>query len=463
MIEMSPDKNPASDLHDVYFKAGLQGTALIEIVVLAGIIPAAVLQFAGPAVADLIFTALILIPMLLGLRYGFFAGVAAAVLLAGVLMEVSHYQPKILPEFPKARAVILLIGGAIAGQFRDYWASHMRRIDSLATYRQNRLAQFTSTFYVLQVSHAQLERQLAGTVTSLRTSLQRLKQQLPTTPVGTQLPLGGIGSWLLNFLAEVGNLHAAALYVVNERSLLAHEPVVTIGDAARLSAFNPLLREALRTGRVTSIHHNDIGTGNVIAVVPLVDSLGHIHAVVSVNEMPFIAIHQRTFDLLGVIARQIGDILAGRVGALNDVESEQALRSCLRRSLINVHQDGLQVAVITCKIVEQKWAEQLVTLCVDVNRGMDYSWLCHDRLGRSVIVKILPMADENAAQSQLQRLRQNVANQYGNVIAMKGIESRIWMMEAYRNADEVLALICLACDIQMPTGSAQKAHHLAEI
>lgn len=445
---MLPDDNSADDLPESWFNAELQSSGVAEIVILAAIIPAAIFWFADSQVTHRILPVLILIPLLLGLRYGFFGGVIAALLVTGVLLADSWLQPTVLAEFPKAQAVIFLLGGSIAGQFRNYWASHLRRIHASSVYHQTRLAQFSSSFHLLQLSHLQLERQLAGTTISLRTSLQHLKMQLQTMEVNARLPLGGIGAWLLDFLAEVGNLHVASIYAMNEHGILISAPVYMVGEAEPLSPTHPLLLEALNTGAVTSVHAN--GTGKVIAIVPLVDSQRHIHGVVCINAMPFISIHQRTFDLLGIIARQMGDILASRNEIEHDTQSGQGLRRSLQLALFKAHQDGLSVAVIACKVLEQEQSEHIVRLCLNVNRGMDQSWLWHDRAAHPVIIKILPMANEAAAQSQLQRLRQRITEQYGSVIAAEGIQSYIWVVEVDHYVDDVVETICLACDIQEP-------------
>ncbi len=364
-----------------------------------------------------------------------------------MLFAFSYFQSTILPEFPKSPAIIFLIAGSIAGQFRDYWASHLRRLHALSNYHQKRLAQFSSSFHLLELSHAQLERQLAGTTISLRTSLQRLKQQLQTREVNRECPLGGIGAWLLDFLAEVGNLHVAAIYAIDEHGKLAAAPVSVLGEAKELPPTHPLLLEALSTGAVTSIHAHDLDSGTVIAIVPLVDSHRHVHGIVSINAMPFIAIHQRTFDVLGIIARQMGDILTSHNPAQPGALPKETLQGSLQRALQIAQHDGLPVAVIACKIVEPIKSEHIIKLCLEVIRGVDQSWLWHDRLGHPLIINILPMADEAAAQSQIQRLRQRIIEQCGRVTAAD-FQSNVWAVKPNQDVDALLEIICSTCDIQ---------------
>ena len=95
-----------------------------------------------------------------------------------------------------------------------------------------------------------------------------------------------------------------------------------VGQATDLSLFNPLLRETLRTGALTSVHaSNEAVHEHVIAVVPLIDAAGHTHGVVAIYDMPFLSIHQDTFELLGVLGRHIGDILSRRARPLGTTQS----------------------------------------------------------------------------------------------------------------------------------------------
>ncbi|MGH8854145.1 MAG: PelD GGDEF domain-containing protein [Telluria sp.] len=460
---MTPAEARAIQSRLRWIPARARDIATLEVLTLGLIIPATLLQFLNPRLAVALVPMLTFIPVLLGGRYGFFAGLVSALLLAAVMFEAFYFQPQTLNHFPKLQAVVYLLAGSIAGQFRDHWAARLDGMQSSANLDRIRLAQFTSTFHLLKASHAQLERHLAGNTTSVRTSIQWLKSHLPTSPAEAGQPLGGIGKPLLELLAETCNLHAAAVYAISERGMIAPAPAAVIGAATHLSPFNPLLREALCTGNVVSIRANDTGVEQLVAIVPLIDSLGHIHGVVSVNQMLFVSIHQRTFDLMAIIARQIGDILASRIGTLTDASNNQALLNCLERCLANARLNRMPLAVVASKVVDSTKANQLVAHCLDVHRGIDQSWLCHDHLGQPVIVVLLPMADESAARSQVERVREHVAKQHGSVVASEGIKSFVLMANGDRRADEVLAMILLTCDIQLPISQSLTGASFKEV
>jgi hypothetical protein len=255
-------------------------------------------------------------------------------------------------------------------------------------------------------------------------------------------------------LAESCNLHAASAYAINDNGLIAPAPAASLGAVIDLSPFNPLLREALSSGRVVSIRANDTGVEQVIAVVPLVDSRGQIHGVISINQMSFIAIQQRTFDLMAIIARQAGDILSGHTRLLADADDGEALLVCLRRSIANALLQKMPLAVVAVKIIEPLMEAQLVAQCIELHRGIDQSWLCHDRLNLPVIVMLMPMPNEQAARSQVQRLREHVRTLHGNQVAAEGLQSFVLMLNGERSTEDALATILFACDIHAPPRNA---------
>jgi hypothetical protein len=389
---------------------------------------------------------LVFFPLLLGLRYGFLAGSVGAALTAAAVAWMNYLNPVVLGDYPKAQAVALLLAGMAAGEARDLWNARMRQLDYICRYHQTRLQQFTGAYQALQVSHAQLERRMVGGATSLRTALERLRLRAPAAGADPQAPLGGMGDGLLEIMADACNLHTAAVYALNDRGVLRLPAVAMIGQAAELSPFNPLLRETLRTGALTSVHAgNEAVHEPVIAVVPLVDATGHIHGVVSISDMPFLNIHQETFELLGVLGRHIGDILARRTRPAEQLLGFHALRYSLQRNLLDAKEHGLPGALLACKIVDAARTDALVALCSHGSRGLDQSWISRNRKGQPVVVKLLPMTDEAGVKRFLARLESGPPAADG---AKGGIITYLWMLEKNRTADDFLAEIAAACDIE---------------
>lgn len=451
----------AGDMRSCWVSSVRPRNAAAETAVLAFVIPEALL-LARPQLAGVLLALMPLIPILLGLRYGFVASTAASLLLTLVMFQFYYFPPHVLKDFPELQALVYLLAGSIAAQFHDYWNRLLDDARASAAQDRLRLTQFTSTFHLLQASHNLLERQLLGNRTSLRTSLQRLKGHLAMSPPDATAPLGGIGAWLLELFAETGNLHAAAAYVINDHRLIAQAPAASYGITTALSPSNPLLREALNSGSVVSLRANDTDVDHVIAVIPLVDSQGRIHGVVSINHMAFFAIRQATFDLMAIIARQVGDILSSHANLLADANDSQVLLDYLRRGIATARLHSLPLAVVGVTIIEPLMQKQLITQCLGVHRAIDQSWLCHDRLDRPVIVMLMPMPTEAAARNKVQRLRDHVAEVCGSEAAAEGMQNFVMMLDGERSAEDALEIMLHACDIDTPL-SPMSAHAFDEM
>lgn len=437
-LELQPDAPSLS--------TRLSGSAWLEILLFGGLLPAALVWFGQTQPLALLLSVLLLSPLLLGLHYGFVAGTSGAVLSAGAVAWLAHLQPELLTELPKAHIMALLLVGMCAGQARDRWAARVLRLSYLSDYHQTRLLQFTGAYQLLQVSHAQLERRLAGGAGSLRTSLQQLKLREPVFDGAAKEPLGGIGPWLLDIMVESGHLHRAAVYALNERGALVLPAVATVGKEGGLSLFNPLLREALRTGMLTSVQAgNEAVHEHVIAVIPLVDACGQIHGVVSISDMPFLNVHQDTFELLGLLGRHIGDVLARRTRSFGDAQGSSDLRQCLERNLDDARRHGLPAALLACKVVDAARRDACVMACCHSSRGLDQSWVALNRKGQPVVLTLLPLTDEAGVKSYLARLQRQ---EPGASPRARAIVPHLWMLDKHRSADAILSAIGVVCNIE---------------
>ncbi|MDP2263720.1 MAG: PelD GGDEF domain-containing protein [Hydrogenophaga sp.] len=384
---------------------------------------------------------LYLLPLVLGLRYGFVAGLATGALASASMALVATLRPDPALLTVAAQSIGLLLVGMVAGQARDSWNARLRKLDALARYRNERLEQFTSAFHLLKVSHAQLEQRVAGGALNLRNALERLKQRAPQ---GSQ-PLAELAADLLHILVEQGDLYTAALYAVNERHLLCMPALAQAGNAPELSVFNPMLREALRTGRVTSAKAGaDTGHDEVIAIVPLVDSRGHVHAVVAIYDMPFLAANVDTFGLLGVLGKHMGDILASRTRALDATGSVASLRESIQRHLVDAREHGVPTALLAFRIAPTSWRDQLVAHCSRSGRGLDQSWLAYDRQGHPAVFRLLPLTDELGAHTFMRRLQ---LERVGSRTAESGMVSYLWMLDRFACADDMIAEVGRTCSV----------------
>jgi polysaccharide biosynthesis protein PelD len=432
------------------FVTGRQRGAVLETTFFAAIVPAALLwQVKTSWLLDAGALWFAFIPLLLGLRYGLRAGLGASVLLAAVLGGLSHFSGTPISAFQHIYAVGLLLLGMTAGEFRDGWASRVRRLEAEGNYHRARLDEFTRTYHLLQASHAQLERQLGSNAVSLRTLLQRLKLHRAFIAANDDKALERVGKWLLDLFAEAGRLHTAALYSLSERGTLQVPAIATLGQPEELSPFNPLLREALGTGCLTSLRaEQDANTAGVIAVVPLIDSFGRIHGVVSIHEMPFFALRQSTFDLLAVLGGHVGDILAHRMKSICDEGGIAAFRQCLQRTLKDVVAGSVPASLVAVRIgvAGPRQADVLAWLCHE-GRGLDQKWVYNDCNGYPVVAALLPLTDETGAQRFLHRIERHAHKHYKGSDVPQVFMGKVWPLDAQHDAETLIEEVFSRFDV----------------
>jgi len=417
----------------------------VETLLIGGLLPFLILWVLPGEARSTVIPLLFLPPLMLGLRYGSREGSVGAILTAAALAWVSHLQPGGLAAQVGIQIVGLVLTGMIAGEARDIWARRLARLSQQARYHQARLEQFTAAYQLLKVSHTQLEQRLVGAEPSLRSALELLKLREKRFLLDQHLPLSGTAQELITILAEQGNLYTAAIYEVNARGLVQTPAAARVGDPPELSVFNPLLRETLKTGLLTSANMGyEASHEHVIAVVPLVDSSGRIHAVVSINDMPFDRVNNDTFSLMAVLGKHMGDILARLTRSAADARDGMDLQTSLQRHWVDVNAYGLHVAVISCKVVDTARREALLALCSASGRGLDESWLCEDTTNRPVVIKVLPLTDQEGATAYIARLQKARVD---GAPARNGLVTNLWLLGQHSDAGKLLAEIQSTCEI----------------
>ncbi|MCP4994234.1 MAG: hypothetical protein GY934_10700, partial [Gammaproteobacteria bacterium] len=143
----------------------------LETLAVTSVIPIIAIAFSphDPFLLESGFPWVILGPILIGSRYGFSHGFASALALVVGLGINLYLQFFPMSDFPTALSLGMLLAGMVTGEFRDYWARCLGRLDARCTHQQVRLDEFSREYHLLKASHARLEQQVAGTSVSLRT------------------------------------------------------------------------------------------------------------------------------------------------------------------------------------------------------------------------------------------------------------------------------------------------------
>lgn len=352
------------------------------------------------------FQWLILAPLLISLRYGFLFGMGSTSLLITSFTFGRYFNWVDIPFFPVEMVVGMLLITLVAAEFHNLWQHKIQHLQHRYNYLDLRMNEFSRTYHILKGSHSLLEQQLTGHTKSIRTSLLDIESQIQALSKLDGEPLEGVGEHILKLLSDYGSIQTASLYAVSEGQKLGLHPIACLGDSPSCWPSNPLVREAFKTGCVTSIQNIDEELGSdILVVIPLMDVHQKIWGMVIVNEMPMFALQENTLDMLSLLGGHIGDLIQRRTEANLLSKDVWAEFECeLHRILRDARSFNADAAVVVRVISTSQAYDGLMSRVHSELRGLDKVMNFHDDFGHQIIINLLPITNENGLKGFLSRL-----------------------------------------------------------
>lgn len=354
-----------------------------------------------------------LAPVIVALRYGPLTGLGAAgVLLLGWLaFNRGHYD-----QFPQ----VFFLGGLIivmlVGEFSSLWMARTRRAETVQHYLSQRMDHLIRQYYLLRLSHDRLEQELIGRPMSMRDALKTLR---------------GLGSvqtdaqTLLRLLAQYCQISAAALYRTdNEQLEIA--PLARIGEPIELHGDDPLVRQAMETGKLCHVVQAtaEQQISRYLVAAPLLDLGGDIYGILLVDEMPFFSVQEENLQTINLLLGYYTDGLSTKALAR---PLQQELPTCPpefafeTQRLWRMHQKaGVPSIIVALEFspvaVERDLPQQMQRL----RRLMDETWLITGPT-RQVLAVLMPLGDASTAEGFLARLENWIHQKEGSSLADAGV------------------------------------------
>ncbi|MBZ9664317.1 sugar transporter [Pseudomonas sp. LMG 31766] len=364
------------------------------------------------------FPWMILVPILLGVRYGFLQGLFSAALLIAALFVFRLSGWALYLEIPASFIVGMLLCSMLVGEFRDIWERRLERLSLANEYRQLRLDEFTRSHHILRISHDRLEQRVAGNDQSLRSSLLSLREQLRALP-GDRDALKTLADTVISLLAQYGALRVAGLYRVMDNAQVDPQPLATLGEMGEFNGKDVLLRQCLQRGELVSVRSEVLDRGEgarhsaLQVCVPLIDTEGRILAVLAIQQMPFFMFHERSFSLLAILSGHIADLLMSDAQALQLPDADaQHYSQLLKRSLSDARDHDLPASLYAFELAEEN-GEEIQRLLEGSQRGLDVQLKVINGRGSRLVLVLLPLTSGEGAQGYLVRIRQLFAERFG--------------------------------------------------
>lgn len=376
------------------------------------------------------FPWLVLVPLLMGMRYGFMQGLIGAVVLVLALFVYRANGYVVYQDIPDSFVVGVLISGMLVGEFRDLWERRLERLDMANEYRQLRLDAFTRTHYILRISHDRLEQRVAGNDRSLRSSLLGLRSQLRALPRGDDA-LAALAESIMNLLAQYGSFHVAGLYRVEDDERVQLQPLNALGACKPMRVDDLLVRMCLKRGELVSVREDLLERGEgrehsqYQACIPLIDTEDRILALLAVEQMPFFSFNDRTLSLLAILAGHVADLLLSDPQALQLEDSDaQVFSQNLKRCLHDAQHHNLDGYLLGLDVAQATNREELLNLIAGSQRGLDLQLKCADQANPCVLV-LLPLTTAEGAQGYLQRLHGMLTERFGHEQTLESLSVRV--------------------------------------
>jgi hypothetical protein len=352
-------------------------------------------------------------PLLVALRYGIAPALGSVALLAlawlgGSLSGLNN------GTFP----LHFMLGGAllalISGQFSSIWTTRLRRSDQLSRHASERFQQLSRAYFMVRHSHDRLEQSLISRPVTLRQAMMELRRLLVEKGGMVSPELAGE---LMVILAHYCSLSSAAIYAVRDGKPDT-APLAQCGQGAPCKPDDLLLRSAIESGTTAYQAVNRLVDGQhscYLVAAPLVTSGGKLLGVLLVSDMPFMALHRETLQILGVLLAYASD----HVEAVS-----------IARTLIIVYPDcpvnfGAELVkmvrlrrdldvISTLVVINLKPGPRLEEICQVLERqqrGLDHAW--KRTLGWGVqFVTLMPFSGPTALEGYQSRLNEMLKKQF---------------------------------------------------
>ncbi|MDD2710430.1 MAG: hypothetical protein PHV34_20820 [Verrucomicrobiae bacterium] len=394
-----------------------------------------------------------LMPVLLGCRYGFMAGVCGGGGAAAVILFLqTFFGGEAAGEMVKGHFYLLFsffFAGGLCGEIQEMFAFRLTQQDLLLDNSRQRLRQLDEEIHLAREAKEEVERTLAtidAEVSTLDFEIRRLYQCTNEELYPN----------LLGLLSRWGRVQQAAVYgFKSEKALVRHAYIGSALDFPEEMSTDrsALIHYAIEQRRVVSLAQlwkpGFTVPNDYLIAVPLVSPQGNLFSMVVVNRLPFTALNQRTLHSINLICRWSVRLLAERREAKGDfrfvgklgarriyglAHFEQALKLAfetwrhlqLPSSAVLFYAPGLPAN-------EQKFVEETL---MQATRAQDTPTV----LDRPVphLLLFLPLTGERGAALCRERVMKAFVEQAGRQAELRG---EVFLLSNYRDVGGLMAAL----------------------
>jgi hypothetical protein len=381
-------------------------------------------------------------PLMVALRYGIAPALSSVSLLA-LLWFGGSLGGLFSGTFP----LHFMLGGAllslIAGQFSSIWSTRLRRSDQLSRHASERFEQLSRAYFMVRHSHDRLEQNLVSRPVTLRQAMMELRRLLAEK--------GGIVSQeladeLMVILAHYCSLSSAAIYAVhNGKPEL--QPLAQCGQGASFWPDDLLLRSALESGTTAYQAANRLTAeqqSSYLVAAPIRTSNGTILGLLLVTDMPFMALHRETLQILGVLLAYAADHVEAAGTASTLITIYPDCPAIFGAELVKMVRLKRELDILsTLLVINLHPGPRLDELCLVLERqqrGLDHGW--RRDLGWGVqFVTLMPISGPAAIDGYQARLNDVLKKQFQITLKGAGISFKYAVVSGEEPIEQLAGLL----------------------
>lgn len=382
-------------------------------------------------------------PLLIALRYGIAPGLVSVGCIC--LAYLAMLRTGLLAgAFPSDYMLGGLLITLISGQFSTIWSQRLRRADQLSSHTSERFEQLSRAYFMVRLSHDRLEQNLISRPVTLRDAMLDLRKLLAQH--GGQMDTE-TGAALISILVHYCSLESAAIYLADRKGRLQETAIAKCGKGAPLAADDLLLRSAIESGNTAYQSVNRLSQAEIssyLVAAPLRTANGTLLGMLLVTEMPFLALHRETLQILGVLLAYASDhaesvceareVLAALPDCTPNFAAELVKMVRLRRD------QDVSSALVVVNIMPGPRLEELCGALERQQRGLDHTW--RRNLGWGVqFITLMPFAGPASVEGYQARISDMLQRQFGRSLWQDGISLRSTMVAADEPLHQLVDLL----------------------
>ena len=371
-------------------------------------------------------------PLLIALRYGIAPGLVSVGSICVTCLVMVRFGLT-SGDFP----INSMLGGVlmtlISGQFSTVWGKRLRRADQLSSHTSERFEQLSRAYFMVRLSHDRLEQNLISRPVTLRDAMLDLRNLLARH--GGQMD-SETGAALISILVHYCSLESAAIYLADSDGQLEEEPIAQCGKGAPLVPDDLLLRSAIESGNTAYQTVNRLRrteTSSYLVAAPMRTAGGSLLGLLLVSEMPFLALHRETLQILGVLLAYAADhagsaydareILTGLSDCPPNFAAELVKMVRLKRDL------DINSALVLVKVMPDPKLEEICHTLERQQRGLDHTW--RRAMGWGVqFITLMPFSGPASIEGYQARLNNMLQRQFSKGLGQDGINLHSMMVAA---------------------------------